>query len=126
MKNLEQKAISGAINLGIGALGGYLAHKDMTATTPPTTFFGKKANMLAIGAAVVGLGGGMIVNGYDKYLDPVAASGLTLLGRAIYLQYAVTNPTPGISEFPASMTMVPHARGAARNYMPGFDNVEMQ
>jgi len=121
-----EMGISKGINLGIGALSGYLTKADMTATVKPTTFLGKKSNMLALGASVVGLGIEVLAPKQAKYGEPIAASGFTLLGRSLYFELMAKDfntANPGISEFPASMTMVPHARRAARNYVPEFEGV---
>lgn len=125
--------IGKGLNVAVGVASGYLTKQDMTAPAK-VKFLDKNANKLAL---VAGLGGTAIemwMPKYRNYAEPIAASGLTLLGRSLYFELlagdnGATPPVdwkdlhPGISEFPASMTMVPHARRAARNYVPEFEGV---
>ena len=116
--------IGKGLNVAIGVASGYLTKQDMTAPAK-VKFLDKNANKLAL---VAGLGGTAIemwMPKYRNYAEPIAASGLTLLGRSLYFELMVkeADRVPGISEFPASMTMVPHARRAARNYVPEFEGV---
>lgn len=116
--------IGKGLNVAVGVASGYFAKQDMTAPAK-VKFLDKNANKLAL---VAGLGGTAIemwMPKYRNYAEPIAASGLTLLGRSLYFELMVkeADRVPGISEFPASMTMVPHARRAARNYVPEFEGV---
>ena len=117
------------LNVAVGVASGYLAQKDMKATTPKIKFLDKDANKLALAAAIGGVAVEMWMPKYSNYAEPVAASGLTLLGRALYFELGVkeADRVNGISEFPASMTLVPHARGAATHFadQPGVENIRL-
>lgn len=128
--------ISKGTNVVAGVLSGYLTKMDMTATVKPTKFFEKKANQGSIALLLGGLAIDLAMGSKNKMFgtigDSLAASGATLLGRSMYFELMAKDfntANPGISEFPAGMTMVPHARGvpAGGNFsdQPGADNIRL-